>query len=120
MEVRSYKITYASRIALALQALPVIGYGRSIDRLAAVSQLQPAVLDNYDLDKAERATAMAEGMPPEYLRSEIDRDRMRREREEALAQQQEQEAAAAAAETASKLGTIDDDSVVAKAMEGAA
>jgi hypothetical protein len=111
-----YKITYSSRIALALRALPAIGYNRTLERLAGVSQIVPDVLDNYDFDAAERETAISDGVPQDFLREVSDRDKIRLARAEAQQAQQEAEMAAQAAESAAKLGGVPNDSAVGKVI----
>lgn len=112
-----YRIQYSSRLALALRALPGLGYQRSLERLLALAPIAPSVLDNYDLDKAERETAMADGVPPEYLRSKKDVDDMRAARAAAAAQAEQQAAALAAVDAGSKVKA---DSPLANALQNAA
>ncbi len=110
------KMQYSSRIALALRALPVVAYSRTIERVSALAQIAPQVLDNYDFDKAERDTAMQDGLPPAYLRSETDRDEMRATRREAAAEQQKQEALAMQVDALSKAGRVPSDTPVGKVI----
>lgn len=112
------KVQYSSRIALALRSLPSLGYQRTLERLTTVSQLSPSVLDNYNLDKAERDVALADGVPPDFLRSEAERDELRQQRAQAQAEQAQQEQQAAAADALSKAGRIPADSPVAEVIKG--
>lgn len=122
--LESYNIAYSSRIALALNALPSIGYGRTLERLSVTAQIRPDVLDNFDFDRAERDAAIADGCDPDILVPEKDRDEVRQARAEAeqAAEQRAQELEAA--DAVGKVGRVPGDSPVGKAMadglEGAA
>lgn len=100
------KVRYASRIALALASLPSIGYARTLERLTMSSQLAPGVLDNFNFDKGERDSAIADGVSPDVLIPEADVAKTREARAQAQAQQQQMEMAAGAADMASKMGRI--------------
>lgn len=111
------KVQYASRIALALRSLPSLGYQRTLERLGAVAGIAPQVLDNFDFDKAERGTALSDGMPADYLRPENDVLEERQVRAEQQAQMQQQAAAMQAAEAVSKVGRVPADSPVGQALQ---
>jgi hypothetical protein len=101
------RIQYSSRIALALRALPSLGYQRTLERLAGITAtVAPSALDNFDFDKAERETALSDGMPVEYLRDPLDVQGMRDQRAMQAQQQAQQQAMAGAADAAAKLGQI--------------
>lgn len=112
------KAQYSSRIALALRSLPSFGYQRSLERLTIVAQVKPDVIDNYDFDKAERETALSDGVPADYLRPEADVKATREARAAQEAQMRQAEAAAAAADAVSKVGKVPADSPVGKVIEG--
>lgn len=111
------RVTYASRIALALRALPSLGYQRTLERLSVTAQIAPAVLDNFDFDKAERETALTDGVPAEFLHPAQKVEEVRQQRAAALAAQQKQEQAMMAAEVASKVGRVPAESPVGKVIE---
>jgi hypothetical protein len=111
------KVQYSSRIALALRSLPSLGYQRTLERLGMVARVAPQVLDNFDFDKAERDTALSDGMPADYLLPENDVAEAREARAQQQAQMQQQAAAMQAAEAASKVGRIPADSAVGRAIE---
>ncbi|SKA88848.1 Bacteriophage head to tail connecting protein [Prosthecobacter debontii] len=111
------KVRYSSRIALALASLPSIGYARTVERLTALVQVAPHVLDNFDLDRAERQAALADGMDADCLVPEADVKKTRQERADQAAQQQQMMQAAAAADAAAKVGKIPSDSPVGKQLE---
>jgi hypothetical protein len=116
--VQTPKVQYTSRIALALRALPAIGYQRTLERLAVTAEVAPSALDNFNFDKAERETALIDGVPAEYLRSEQEVAAIRDDRAKAAAAQQQAEQAAVAADAAAKVGSIPSDSPVGKVIEG--
>ena len=113
------KVAYNSRIALALRALPALGYARSLERLMVVYQLQPDVLDNYNFDNAERDTALADGVPASFMRAEPLVKKTREARAEAQAQAAQMQQQAMAAESLGKVGGIKGDSIVGQQLEGA-
>lgn len=110
-------VQYSSRIALALRSLPALGYQRTLERLGAVAQMAPDALDNFNFDKAERETAMFDGVPMDFLRPEKERDEMRAARAAAQQQAQQQAAAMQAADTASKLGRVPAESPVGQIIQ---
>ncbi len=109
-------IQYSSRIALALRSLPSLAYNRTLERLAMLSQMQPAVMDNYNFDESERDTALSDGVPPKWLIPVNERDDMRKARAAAAAQAQQIEQQQAQAAALADVGSIKPDSLVAKAM----
>lgn len=111
-DLQEYDIEYSSRIALALRALPTIAYQRAIERIATVAQFNSNILDNYDFDKAERETALLEGMSIDVLRPEIEVQDIRAARAQAQQQAMEAQQAMGAADAASKLGRIPNSSPV--------
>lgn len=113
------RVQYSSRIALALRALPSIGYSRTLERLAVVSQIDPSVVDNFNFDKAERDTALSDGVPAEFFRSDKERDEIRQAKAEAAAKADQMAQAQAAAQAAAQLGRVPPGSPIGRMMEGA-
>lgn len=111
------KVQYSSRIALALRSLPAIGYQRTLERAGTVSAIAPEVLDNFDFDAAERATALTDGVPAEFLRTEVDVQKIRKGRAAAQAAAEQQQQVAQAAQAAGNLGKVRADSPVGKIIE---
>lgn len=110
-------VQYSSRIALALRSLPALGYQRTLERLTAVVAVAPDAIDNFNFDKAERETALGDGVPVDFLRPEKERDDMRQQRAAAAAEQQKQAAAMAAADAGAKLGRVPAGSPVGRVIE---
>lgn len=113
------EIAYTSRIALALKQVENMGFLRHLETLAAVSGMKPEILDNYDLDRIMRDTALTDGFDPRWLRKVGDIDMLREARAAAMAQQEQVAQAAAAADAAGKVGAIRKDSMLGE-MIGAA
>lgn len=111
------KVQYSSRIALALRALPAIGYARSLERWLALAPLVPSVLDNINFDKAEREIALSDGVPADFLFKEREVQNTRRQRAQQQAQMQQQQAQLMAADAIGKVGRIQPGSPVAKVIE---
>lgn len=112
-----YTVQYSSRIALALRAQPSLGYGRTLERQVMLAPVVPSVLDNIDFDKAERATALFDGMNPDHLRPQKEMDDMRKQRAAAEEVARKQEQAAMAAKAASDVGRIPPESPVGKVIQ---
>jgi len=110
------KVEYSSRIALALRAIPAIGYVRTLQRVGSVAGLKPDILDNFDFDAAERQTAMDDGLPAEYLIPQTEVVKIRKLREQAAQEQAAAEKAAMMAEGAGKLAGIKEGSPIDKLM----
>jgi len=112
-------IQFSSRIALALRALPMLGYLRTLDRLAVVGQIRPDVMDNYDFDKLERAASLVDGVDPEAIVSMEQVQEIRTARAEAAQAQREQEQAMMAADAAAKVGKVPANSPVGQQISQA-
>jgi hypothetical protein len=112
-----YSIQYSSRIALALRSLPSIGYARTLERQLQLAAVIPSVLDNMDYDAAERATALSDGVPADFLMPTQKRDDMRKARAEAQAKAQQQAELAAQADAIGKVGRVPATSPVGKVID---
>lgn len=115
--VAAPRVQYSSRIALALRALPSVAYSRTLERLMALAPVIPSVLDNYDFDKAERETALSDGLPADFLRETKARDDQRKARAKASEEAAKQQQAMAAADAAAKVGRIPAGSPIGKVIE---
>jgi hypothetical protein len=112
-----YSVQYSSRIALALRSLPSIGYSRTLERVGSMAELVPSILDNFDFDAAERATALSDGVPADFLMPVQKRDEMRKARAEAQAAAQKQAELAQQADALGKVGKIPADSPVGNVIQ---
>jgi hypothetical protein len=84
----------------------MLGYLRTLDRLAVVGQIRPDVMDNYDFDKLERAASLVDGVDPEAIVPMEQVQEIRTARAEAAQAQREQEQALLAADAAAKVGKV--------------
>lgn len=116
LQGQPYRIQYSSRIALALRALPSIGYHRTLERVSMLAPMVPDVLDIYNFDQAERDTALGDGVPPNFLRKEGEVKALRDDRAKAAQAAQQAEAAAMTAEAVAKVGGVKSDTPVGKAI----
>lgn len=114
------RVSYNSRIALAIKSLDNSAFGRTMEMVAPLSQLRPDILDNYDLDRISRDMSRNDGLPADWMLPEDEVSAIREQRaqqQQALAQMQQAEMAANAA---AKAGTIKADSALGQAIENAA
>lgn len=110
------EIAYNSRVALAIKALQNTAFYRTMELILPLSQTQPDILDNFDLDTISRETSRNDGLPADWMRKTEDRDKIRAARAEAIAAEQEQQAALAASQAAKNVGSIKPDSVAGQAL----
>lgn len=113
------KVSYNSRIALAIKSLENSAFAREMEMVMPLTQLRPDIIDNYDLDRIARDGARNNGLPADWMLPEEQVQKMREARAAAQAEQQKMEQAAQMAEAASKAGNIKPDSAVGQAMAGA-
>ena len=91
-------VVYQGRIATVMRRLQSEGIERTLQRLQALSALEPNLADHVDLDATFRLAARLDGVPEQVLRPQNSVRRMRRRREAEAAQAQEQLQAAMPAE----------------------
>jgi hypothetical protein len=87
------EVTLTSKLAMAIKAAENQAFGQMMQILTPVAQVQPDILDNYDMDKATRGIGRNLGVPTDWERSEDDVAALREQR--AQAQQQAQAVALA-------------------------
>lgn len=95
------KVEFVSILAQAQRLLGIASIDRLMAFLGAQVAINPAVMDNIDLDKTARAYADMLGVPPSIMVSEDQLTAIRDQRN----QMQQQQALAAQAETADKLAS---------------
>jgi hypothetical protein len=110
------KVTYSSRIALAIKALENVSFFRMMESLAPIAQMYPEAIDNFDFDTIARDMPRNEGLPNEWIRKVDERDQMRADRAEQQRAAQEAQQQAMAAEAAAKVGSIKSDSMAAQML----
>lgn len=108
MEVQGdYRIEYESPLSKAQRAEEGIGISRTLEMVLPLSQFDPGVIDNFDLDAISRAVADVQGVPKKLLRDTKERDAIREQRQQAQQAQAVVQALpeiAGAAEKATKAG----------------
>lgn len=102
------KVKFTSKIALALEALRVQGFVNTVSLAADLAEFAPELRDNLDLDKGFRRVARSNGVDPDDLIPEIDRDKMREARAAAQQEQAIQQAAMQPAVAKELIGRVAD------------
>jgi len=87
-------IGFNSKATMAIKQLEIAGIYQTLENVLFLSQADPSVLDNYDLDEVARITGEANSVPNTILRSKIKVTEKREADAEAqaIAQQQAQTA----------------------------
>lgn len=114
----SPEVGYSSRIALAIKALENSSFSHALEMQGPVIEIKPETLDNYDLDMIARDTARNFGTPSRWLVPVEVRDKIREERAKKQAELEKQMQIAQMAESAGKVGSIKQDSLVGKGLAG--
>ena len=83
------EIVCVSRIALAIKALQNRAFLEFVGIIQPLLQIDPTIMDNFDLDKAARGIADNVALPPEWQRSEEDVAALRQQRAEMQQRQQQ-------------------------------
>ena len=102
------KVDFTSKIALALKRLGVMGFVDTLSFAAETFEIFPGLKDNIDVDKGFRAMARSNGIDPDFLIPEIDRDKMREARAAAQQEQAIQQAAMQPAVAKELVGRVAD------------
>lgn len=90
LEDPNYKVDFVSKIAMSIKNQEAANWLNTEATLANAAQMQPEILDNFDLDAVARDVAQVNGANPKWLRDVKERDAMR------AARAQQQQAAQAA------------------------
>lgn len=106
-EVPDPKVSFTSRLALAIKALRNIAADRTLERDIQIAPLRPDILDNYNFDRMARDGGLANGMPAEWFVDEEERDAIRQQRAEAQAAQAQMAMVEQGAKAAGALGGIE-------------
>lgn len=114
------KVSYNSRIALAIRALDNSAFQRTLESIQPIATIRPDLLDNYDLDRIARDMARNDGLPADWLLPEDQVQQARQARAQAQTQQAQVEQAQQLADAAGKAGNIKPESALGQALAGAA
>jgi hypothetical protein len=102
------KVVLQGRLALAIRMQRNMAASRTLEETLTIAQAVPGVLDNYDFDAMERAKALANGMPAEWLKPEEIRDAQRQQAAEAQQASMAAEMAEKAAGAVQKVGGLEE------------
>jgi hypothetical protein len=112
------KMTYNSRIALAIRALENSSFARNMELVGQIAQMRPDILDNYDFDRITRDLIRNDGVNADWMLPQKAVDEQRAQRAAAAAQQAQMEQAAEMAKAAAAVGKVPADSPLMGAMSG--
>ena len=113
------KVTYTSRIALAIKALETAGFERTLETWGPLMQVRPDILDNLDFDTAFRDVARNNNVPASWLVDMRKMQEQRAARAQAMQQQQQLEQAQMMADAAGKAGKVEPGSMVGQLISQA-
>jgi len=88
---RNFTVRYLSPLARSQKLEEVTAIDTFIQGALIVAQADPTVMDNIDMDEAQRFKGEALGVPGSIIRSSADRDKIRADRAQAQQAAQEQE-----------------------------
>lgn len=103
------KLEYKSPLAEAAKMQRAASVGNHVLNFVVpfAKEVDPSILDNYDIDEMARGQSADAGMPARYLRDPKKVEEIRAQRAQAQAKQAQGEAANLAANTAKTLGDTD-------------
>jgi hypothetical protein len=116
------QIDYQGPLAQAQRELASgTGIARSLERILPLAQVNPEILDNFDMDVISREIAESSHMPAEGIRPKADVDRRRKQRKALQDAQRKLEAGNVQSETVKNLAAADKDSggQLSQAAQGA-
>ena len=111
------EVTLTSKLAMAIKAAENNAFVQMVSILAPLAQMDPTILDNYDLDKATRGIGRNLAVPTGWERSIEEVGELRQGRAQAAQQQQAIEQAQGAAKAAKDASAASPE--VRKAVMGA-
>lgn len=115
------KVDFNSRIALAVERMSITATEESVQSAGAYLQMtqDPSIMDNFNMDKIVRDSALSRGMDAEFLRKEDEIAAIRQQRAQAQADAAAMQQQALQAEMMQKAGSVKEDSMLAQGMRGA-
>jgi hypothetical protein len=110
------RVTYNSRIALAIKNLENSAFDRDMEMTLPIAQQRPEILDNYDWDRIARDRARNNGVNADWMLPFEKVMEMRQARVEAEQAQAQAQQAEMMANAAAKAGSIKPDSAIGQAL----
>lgn len=101
---RNYNVRYISPLARSQKLEEVTAIDQYVAGATMAAQIDPSVMDNVDLDEAQRIRGEALGVPGSVIRSKADVEAMREQRQAAQQQAMQQEQQAAMQQQAMQAG----------------
>lgn len=102
--IKRLKVAYVSPITMAQKAQEAQTFQRALEYIMPMVNMNPAVMDNFDLDEAVRDSQDLFGYPAKYLKDVKVRDDERKQRAQQAAQAQDIEAGKQMADAAKTAG----------------
>lgn len=110
-----YRIEYISTLALALKFAEIQAWGSTWANVSVLAQVDPSVLDNYNLDEISRGIGENNGIPTRWLRSITERTAIREQRAKQMAEMAAKQEALETADVIPKVSKkIEEGSVLAE------
>jgi hypothetical protein len=119
---QQYKIEYISLLAQAQRSIGIKAIDDTVNFAATVAQVDPGILDNYDLDEIARERADLVGLSARLVRPQDQVQQLRDQRNQELQAQQQAQMAMTAAQGAKTLGDTklnpEDPTVLTEMLKG--
>jgi Bacteriophage head to tail connecting protein len=109
-------VVYSSRIALAIKQLENASLMNVLELWLPVASQKPEIMDNVSWDQCFRDSVRNAGLPMRWLMDAEAVGKMREQRAQQQAEMQQKADQAQMAESASKLGSVKQDSLVGQAL----
>lgn len=96
------QVGFNSKATQAIKQLEIAGIYQTLENVTFLSQFDPSILDNFNMDEVARKTAEANSVPTDVLNSEIEVEKTRAERAQQAAEERQQEQLSAGADAYNK------------------
>lgn len=97
------EIVYTSRLALQMRAIQNEAVQRTLGQVAPLVEVDPSIMDHFNMDELVRGVARNEGLPEQFLRGKDEVDQIRVARQQAEQQAQQEAAMLEEADAVAKL-----------------
>lgn len=113
-------VVYSSRISLAIKSLENASLMALFEMWLPAAQIKPEILDNLNWDATFRDSVRNAGLPARWLPELADVTAIRDQRQKEIDAMKEQQQMAQMADSAGKIGSVKEDSLVGKALSNMA